>query len=87
MESDRFYDYLYFCQPIYGYCYFGTALQGTPPLGGGIQGGYSLSRYTVGKWLLEKDACEPGFESKPPAQKGTYEGEIRRTPGLPSYLL
>jgi hypothetical protein len=83
VESYKFYRYPYFDQYFLEYYYFGTAFQGIPPLGGGIQGGYSLWRYAEGKWVLEKDACAPGFESKPPQAKGTYEGEIRRTPGLP----
>jgi hypothetical protein len=79
MESHGFYHYL----NELGYLYFGAGYLGTPPLGGGIQAGCSLWRYAKGKWVLEKDDCGPGRESSPPQEKGTYEGEIRRTPGRP----
>jgi hypothetical protein len=65
-----------------GYLYFG---QGVPPLGGGIRGGYSLWRYAAGKWALQKDACELGYESSPPQGPGTYEGECRRTAARPRH--
>jgi hypothetical protein len=65
-----------------GYLYFGLFL-GIPPMGGGIRGGYSLWRYAEGKWVLQKDACEPGYESSPPQESGSFEGEFRRTAARP----
>jgi hypothetical protein len=83
VQYQDFYKGAYFAHYIYFGYFYGPAFLGLPALGGGVPGGYSLWRYSGGKWRLEKDACEPGFESKAPSEKGTYEGEIRRTPGLP----
>jgi hypothetical protein len=83
MDSHEFYafGYLGLCESEY--FYFGAAQFGAPPLGGGIRGGYCIWRYAGGKWLLVKDACEPGFLGRPPRENGNYEGEFRRTPGGP----
>lgn len=83
-EADLYFDlyklgYFYFGE---AYLYFGPHL-GLPPLGGGIRGGYSLWRYARGEWALQKDACDPGYESSPPQGPGGYEGEFRRTAARP----
>jgi hypothetical protein len=84
VQHHYFYRYAYFSHYFYGYSYYGAAFLGLPALGGGLPGGYGLWRHSGGKWVLEKNACAPGFESRPPIEKGTFEGEIRRTPGVPN---
>ena len=51
---------------------------------GAIKGGYALWQYTAGNWVLKKDECEEGYEcGAPPQEPGSYEGEVRKTAGVP----
>jgi hypothetical protein len=52
--------------------------------GGQKPGGFALWQYTAGAWVLKKDACDKGYEpGGPPRGPGRYEGEIRKTAGVP----
>ena len=46
-------------------------------------GGYALWIYRAGKWTLERNCSERGYEcSGPPARSGWYEGEIVKTEAI-----
>jgi hypothetical protein len=51
---------------------------------GAHRGGHAVWLYTGGVWVLKKEACEAGYEcGSPPQEKGSYEGEVRRTSCVP----
>jgi hypothetical protein len=57
-------------------------LEGTT--GGFARGGFAVWHYTRGAWVLEKNACDEGYEcGSPPREKGEYEGERRKTACVP----
>jgi hypothetical protein len=78
---DLDFDGVYFYELMYrGYFY---ALRYAP--GGLLRGGYCVWAYTQGQWVLQKAACEPGFEcGPPPAEPGLFDGDVRRTVCRPS---
>jgi hypothetical protein len=66
---------------------FAKTMAGSKPIEttrGAIKGGHALWQYTAGSWVLKKDACEEGYEcGAPPQEPGSYEGEVRKTAGVP----
>ena len=65
-------------------CAGGTLAVGASwPYPGRMPGGYALWIYRAGKWTLERNCSERGYEcSGPPARSGWYEGEIVKTEAI-----
>lgn len=47
--------------------------------GSALRSGYSIWTYRQGRWNLEKEYCESGYEpGAPPENNGAYEGQCVR---------
>ena|SRR5258708_5994260 len=45
-------------------------------MGGGSPGGYALFVFRQGRWMLEEDLSQPGFEAVAPVIAGAFEGQV-----------
>ena len=40
--------------------------------------GYAVYMWSAGRWRLETDFSQPGYETTPPTMAGSYEGQLVR---------